>query len=85
MIMTISMEIWGLAGIARNRIEGIVLTGSVGAMEEPFNFFEALKNELRCISSVVKLSPISGSLGSAQIAKAIFEGEREILGIRVDL
>jgi len=83
MLMTIAMEIWGLAGIARNEMEGVVLTGSVGSMQDPFDFFGALKDEVEDIGEVVMLPPTSGSVGSAQIAKAVFEGTVDILGIEV--
>ena len=82
MIMTIIMEICGLAGIAK-KIDGIVLTGSIGSMQEPIDIFGAIKKQLECISPVVKIGERSGSLGSAQIAKAVFEGEKDILGIHV--
>jgi len=83
MLMTITMEIWGLAGISENDLEGIVLTGSMGSMKQPIDIFGSLKNKLKKISPVVSLPSISGSLGSAQIAKAVFEGEKDILGIKV--
>lgn len=82
MAMTITMEIWGLAGIAGN-IEGIVLTGSVGSMSEPFNFFGILKQKIEKIAPIFKLPQTSGSVGSAQIAQAVYEGDRNILGIEV--
>ena len=84
MVMTILMEIYGLAGILSPKIEGIVLTGSFGSMEQPYNFFNAIKNGLNNLAPVVKLPPTSGSIGSAQIAKAVFEGKKDILGIKVD-
>jgi len=83
MLMTIVMEIWGLAGIANNELEGVVLTGSVGSMREPFDFFGSLQDEVGDIGEVVMLPPTSGSVGSAQIAKAVFEGANDILGIEV--
>ena len=82
MIMTIIMEIWGLSGIA-NEIDGIVLTGSIGSMNEPFNFFDSIKNKVKVLAPVVKLPSTSGSVGSSQIAKAVYEGEKDILGIKV--
>ena len=82
MIMTIIMEIWGLAGIA-NKIDGIVLTGSIGSMNDPYNFFDSIKNKVEVLAPVVKLPSTSGSVGSSQIAKAVYEGEKEILGIKV--
>lgn len=83
MLMTITMEIYGLAGVANNEIEGVVLTGSVGSMQEPFDFFGALKDKIENIGEVVMTPPTSGSVGSAQIAKAVFEGAKEIIGIKV--
>ncbi|MBM4240497.1 MAG: methanogenesis marker 12 protein [Euryarchaeota archaeon] len=83
MIMTILMEIWGLAGISNNNLDGIVLTGSIGSMEEPVDFFGSIKDHFEGIANVVRLPETSGSLGSAQIARAVFEGEKDILGINV--
>lgn len=82
MIMTIVMEIYGLAGIAKE-VDGIVLTGSIGSMQEPIDVFGMLKKEVEDIAHVVRIGERSGSVGSAQIAKAVFEGERDILGIPV--
>ena len=82
MIMTIIMEIWGLAGVA-NKLDGIVLTGSIGSMSDPFDFFGNIKEKIQNIAPVVKLPSTSGSVGSAQIAKAVYNGEREILGIKM--
>ncbi len=84
MIMTINMEIWGLAGIAKNEIDGIVLTGSFGSMQEPLNLFKRIKDGIKDIAEVIGLPATSGSVGSAQIAKAVFEGDKDILGIKVD-
>lgn len=82
MIMTIVMEIYGLSGIAKN-VDGIVLTGSVGAMKEPIDVFSAINKEIEELGEVVRIGKTSGSLGSAQIAEAVFDGEKEILGIPV--
>jgi putative methanogenesis marker protein 12 len=83
MMMTIAMEIWGLIGIA-DKIEGIVLTGSMGAMEEPVNFYGLLKEYLEGVVPILKIPPTSGSMGSAQIARDIYHGKKDILGIKVD-
>jgi putative methanogenesis marker protein 12 len=83
MLMTITMEIYGLAGVAHHDIEGVVLTGSVGSMQYPFDFYGALKENVEDIGEVVMLPPTSGSVGSAQIAKAVYEGADDILGIKV--
>lgn len=83
MMMTIAMEIWGLIGIA-DKVEGIVLTGSMGSMEEPVNFFGLLKEYLEGVVPVVRIPPTSGSMGSAQIARDIYHGRKNILGINVE-
>lgn len=83
MIMTITMEIYGLAGVTGN-IDGIVLTGSIGSMTEPVNIFRLIKRKIENLGKVVKIGEHSGSIGSAQIAKAVFEGKKDILGIPVD-
>ena len=83
MVMTINMEIWGLAGIANKPIEGIILTGSIGSMQEPIDIFGMVKENVQDIASVINLPATSGSVGSAQIAEAVFEGKKEILGIKV--
>lgn len=82
MVMTIIMEIWGLKGIAE-RIDGIVLTGSIGSMQKPVNIFQMIKEGVEDIAPVSMIPPTSGSVGSAQIAKAVFTGEKDILGIKV--
>lgn len=83
MIMTILMEIYGLIGIANSELEGIILTGSIGSMEKPYNFFNEIKLGLKESLPVYKLPATSGSVGSAQIAEAVYNGERDILGIKV--
>lgn len=82
MVMTIAMEIHGLAGIT-SKIDGIVLTGSIGSMTEPINIYELIKEKISALGEVVRIGERSGSMGSAQIAKAIFEGRKDILGIPV--
>lgn len=82
MMMTIAMEIWGLIGIA-DKVDGIVLTGSMGSMEEPINFYGLLKEYLEGVVPVVRIPPTSGSMGSAQIARDIYNGKRNIMGIEV--
>ena len=82
MIMTIVMEIYGLKGIAK-KVDGIVLTGSTGSMQDPIDVFGAIKREIEIVAPVTRIGERSGSIGSAQIAKAVFEGEKDILGIPV--
>ena len=84
MIMTIAMEIHGLAGIA-SHVDGIVLTGSIGSMVEPVDVFNSIKNTVDDLGEVIRIGERSGSIGSAQIAKAVFEGERDILGVPVKI
>jgi len=83
MLMTILMEIWGLNGISRKKLQGVVLTGSVGSLREPYDFYGRLAEELETIGECVLLPPTSGSMGSAQIARDVFNGAQEILGIKV--
>jgi putative methanogenesis marker protein 12 len=85
MIMTILMEIYGIIGIANSKLEGVILTGSIGSMESPYDFYNEIKNGLKGSIPVQKLPATSGSVGSAQIAEAVFKGANEILGIKVDV
>jgi putative methanogenesis marker protein 12 len=84
MIMTIEMEIWGLVGISHKTLEGIVITGSVGAMQKPIDLFGAIREKFDNVAEVIRLDENAGSLGSAQIAKSVFDGENDILGIKVE-
>ena len=83
MIMTILMEIYGLIGISEKQLEGVILTGSIGSMEKPYDFYNEIKKRLIRSVSVQKLPATSGSIGSAQIAEAVFKGTKDILGIKV--
>ncbi|MBU4536231.1 MAG: methanogenesis marker 12 protein [Euryarchaeota archaeon] len=83
MIMTIAMEIWGLLGIAQ-KVDGVILTGSIGALQEPVNFYGTLKDYLEDVIPVIRIPSTSGSMGSAQIARDIYNGQKEILGIKVE-
>jgi putative methanogenesis marker protein 12 len=83
MIMTILMEIYGLIGISEKELEGVILTGSFGSMEKPYDFYNEIKNGLKGSIPVQKLPATSGSIGSAQIAEAVFNGKKDILGIKV--
>jgi putative methanogenesis marker protein 12 len=84
MIMTILMEIHGLIGITNSNLQGIILTGSIGSMRKPYDFFQEIKIGLNNSIPIHKLPPTSGSVGSAQIAKSVFEGKKDILGIKVE-
>ena len=82
MINTIAMEIYGLAGVA-GQVGGIVLTGSLGSMIDPVDVFCLIKERIDDLGEVMRIDEKSGSLGSAQIANAVFNGEKDILGIPV--
>ena len=84
MLMTILMEIWGLNGISRKNLEGVVMTGSVGSLREPYDFYGRLAEDLENVGECVLLPPTSGSMGSAQIARDVFQGAKEILGIKAE-
>jgi len=83
LVMTVAMEIFGLAGIAKNKINGIVLTGSLGSMKNPINFEKELNKYLKDKFPIKILSSESGSIGSALIARDVYNGEKNILGIKV--
>lgn len=84
LVMNVVMEIYSLYGIAENKIEGIVLTGSGGTMTEPINISKMIKEKVERIAPVKILTSKSGSIGSAYIAYDIKENKKdEILGIKV--
>jgi len=85
MIFTVAMEIMGLVGISKNKIEGIVLTGSIGSIENPFNFENELNKYLKNKFEIAILPSFSGAFGSAEIAKDVYNGRDNILGIDIDL
>ncbi len=85
LIMTVAMEIAGLDVVCENDIEGIVLTGSIGCATEPFNFEEEINKYFRNKYELKVISKESGAIGAAQIAKAIYGGEDNILGIEAEL
>jgi len=83
LVMTVAMEIFALAGIAKNKIDGIVLTGSLGSMKNPIDFENELNKYLKDEFPIKILSSMSGSIGSALIARDVFNGTKNILGIGV--
>lgn len=85
LVMTVAMEIFGLIGIAKNDIEGIVLTGSIGSLKEPFDFEEEINKYFKNMYPIKILEKESGAIGTSQIAKDIFNNKKEILGIEVKL
>ena len=85
LIMTVAMEIAGLDVVCKNKIEGIVLTGSIGSATEPFNFEEEINKYFKNKYSLKVISKESGAIGAAQIAMDVYNGEKEILGIEVNI
>lgn len=84
LIMTVAMEIAGLDVVCENEIEGIVLTGSVGSATKPFNFENEINKYFKNKYSLKIISKESGAIGAAQIARDVYNGKKEILGILVD-
>ena len=85
LIMTVAMEIAGLDMVCENEIEGIVLTGSIGSAREPFNFEDEINRYFKDRYQLKVISKESGAIGAAQIAMDVYNGEKEILGIKVNI
>ena len=85
LVMTVAMEIAGLDVVCENDIEGIVLTGSVGSATEPFDFKNEIDKYFRGRYDLKVISSESGAVGAAQIAMDVYNGEKEILGIKVNI
>ena len=85
LIMTVAMEIAGLDVVCENDIEGIVLTGSIGSATEPFDFKKEIDKYFKGKYDLKVISSESGAIGAAQIAMDVFNGEKEILGIKVNI
>lgn len=84
LIMTVAMEILGLIGIANNKVEGIVLTGSLGSMKEPIDFQYELNKYFNNHYQIAIISTSSGAYGAAEIAKNVYNRNNEILGIDIE-
>jgi putative methanogenesis marker protein 12 len=85
LIMTVAMEIAGLDAVCENEIEGIVLTGSIGSAEEPFNFKTEINKYFKGKYELKVISSESGAIGAAQIAMDVYGGVEEILGVEVNI
>ena len=85
LIMTVAMEIAGLDVVCENEIEGIVLTGSIGSANEPFNFEDEINKYFKNKYPLKVVSKESGAIGAAQIAMDVYNGKEEILGIEVNI
>lgn len=84
LIMTVAMEIAGLIAVCENKIDGIVLTGSLGSTKEPFDFEKELNRYFNYKYPIIVIPAESGAIGSAQIAFDVYNGEKNILGIEVE-
>ena len=71
--------------VCENDIEGIVLTGSIGSSTEPFDFKKEIDKYFKGKYDLKVISFDSGAIGAAQIAMDVFNGEKEILGIKVNI
>ena len=85
LIMTVAMEIAGLIVVCRNTLDGIVLTGSVGSEREIFNFKDEINKYFKDSYELKVITKESGAIGAAQIARDIYHGKKDILGIGVEL
>ena len=83
LVMTVAMEIAGLEAVCENKIDGVVLTGSVGSATKPFNFQDKLNHYFKNRFDLKVISVESGAVGAAQIAMDVWGGDEEILGIKV--
>ncbi len=80
LIMSVKMEIFSF--LAEVEPQAFVITGRGGESEI---IFSSLKKSLEKIAPVIKLDKWSAARGSAEIARDVAEGKREILGIEVEL
>ena len=85
LIMTVAMEIAGLDIVCKNKIDGIVLTGSIGSITYPFNFKDEINKYFKDKFELKVISKESGAIGAAQIAHDVYNGKNNIMGIEVDL
>lgn len=84
LIMTVAMEIGGLIQVSQNKIDGIVLTGSIGSCKNPFDFEKEVNRYFNNEYPIKVISKESGAIGACQIAVDVFNGKKEILGIPVE-
>jgi len=80
LLLSVEMEIRSLVALVEPEV--VVLTGSAGVHD---SVFHALERRLRGLAPVLRIDGYSAARGSAEIARAVHEGEREILGIKVDV
>lgn len=85
LIMTVAMEISALDIVCNNKIDGIILTGSIGSIKVPFDFEKEINKYFKNKYSLKVISKESGAIGAAQIAMDVYNGKKDILGIEVDL
>jgi putative methanogenesis marker protein 12 len=80
LVMASVIEVCGLAGIIKP--QAVAIAGSAGVHE---NVFGKLKSELEVIAPVFKLHPYAAAIGAAEIARDILLGQKDFLGIGVDI
>jgi putative methanogenesis marker protein 12 len=80
LVLSVEMEIRSLTALVEP--EAIVITGGAGVNDAVFS---RLAERLRELAPVLRTDEYSAARGSAEIARAVYEGEREILGIRVEV
>lgn len=70
-----------------NEIEYIVLTGTVGSMKSPINFERRVKEKIRKIFDIEikSFDRFSSCRGALMIAEDVFNGKKDILGIKVSI
>ncbi len=79
LILGVSMEIFGFLGVLDSEV--VAITGSAGFDDRVFN---PLKDVLEKFVTVKRFNGFSAARGCAEIACAVLDGEKEILGIPVD-
>ena len=85
LVMSVVMEIYGLYGASKNKLDAIILTGSGGTMTEPVDINRKIREKVEKLAPVYTLTDRSGAIGSSLIAYDIaVNDKRKILGIDVD-
>ncbi|WP_456475087.1 methanogenesis marker 12 protein [Candidatus Pyrohabitans sp.] len=80
LVLSVEMEIRSLTALVEPQV--VVITGGAGVHEAVFT---RLAKRLRKLAPVLRIDGYSAARGSAEIARAIYGGKREILGIGVEV
>ncbi|MCI5866729.1 MAG: methanogenesis marker 12 protein [Methanosphaera sp.] len=84
MVMSIVMEIYGLYGISKKPVDGIILTGSGGCMRKPIDIAGMISDQIKDLAEVKIMTSKSCAIGSAYIAYDIAKNNYDnIMGINV--